>query len=257
MVWFWYIDDIFYIWTHGEQELQWLLQELNKTHPNLKFTHESSKEKISFLDLCVSLYDGNLYTDLHIKATDCHEYLEYMSSHSEHIKKSIICSQIFRLSRLFSFQQEFECHKRNLRSWFVKRRYSEEIIDKEMLKVKFNFPKKINPKDKEEKGFSLVVTCETKYSIWSAIPSHFLKAVFHKIYSVPYQPSLNPVYMNDEVKKVFSPKPMISFRSARKLSSYLVRAKLYPTEITAGSFKCTKKRCEVCKTVNMVNCNLM
>ena len=75
--------------------------------------------------------------------------LEYMSSHSEHIKKSIICSQIFRLSRLFSFQQEFEGHKRNLRSWFVKRRYPEEIIDKEMLKVKFNFPKKINPKEKE------------------------------------------------------------------------------------------------------------
>ena len=36
--------------------------------------------------------------------------------------------------------------------------------------------------------------------------------------------------MNDEVKKVFSPKPMISFRSARKLSSYLVRAKLYPID---------------------------
>ena len=34
--------------------------------------------------------------------------------------------------------------------------------------------------------------------------------------------------MNEEVKNVFTPKPMISFRSARKLSSYLVRAKLCP-----------------------------
>ena len=32
--------------------------------------------------------------------------------------------------------------------------------------------------------------------------------------------------MNDEVKKVFPPKPMVSFRSAKKLSSYLVRVKL-------------------------------
>ena len=40
--------------------------------------------------------------------------------------------------------------------------------------------------------------------------------------------------MNEEAKKVFKPGPIISFRSARKLSSYLVRAKLYPTERTVG-----------------------
>ena len=56
--------------------------------------------------------------------------------------------------------------------------------------------------------------------------------------------------MDNEVKRVFTPKPMISFRSARKLSSYLVRAKLYPTERTVGSYKCGGKRCEVCINVN-------
>ena len=58
--------------------------------------------------------------------------------------------------------------------------------------------------------------------------------------------------MNDEVKKVFSPKT-ISFRSARKLSSYLVEAKLYPIDRTVGSFKCTKRRCEVCENVNITD----
>ena len=90
MVWFRYIDDIFFIWTHCELELQRFLEELNKTHPNLKFTNKSSKEKISFLDLSVSLCNGILYTDLHIKATDCHQYLEYTSSDPEHTKKPII-----------------------------------------------------------------------------------------------------------------------------------------------------------------------
>ena len=56
--------------------------------------------------------------------------------------------------------------------------------------------------------------------------------------------------MDNEVKRVFTPKPMISFRSARKRSSYLVRAKLYPTERTIGSYKCGGKRCEVCINVN-------
>ena len=49
---------------------------------------------------------------------------------------------------------------------------------------------------------------------------------------------LNLMYMNNEFKKVFTPKPMTSSRSAREMSSYLVRAKLYPEERTKGSFKC-------------------
>ena len=56
--------------------------------------------------------------------------------------------------------------------------------------------------------------------------------------------------MNNEVKKVFTPKPMISFHSARKISSYLIRGKLHPEERTKGSFKCGSKRCEVCLNVN-------
>ena len=43
--------------------------------------------------------------------------------------------------------------------------------------------------------------------------------------------------------------PMVSFKSSRKISSYLVRAKLYPTERTLGSFKCGSKRCDVCKYI--------
>ena len=55
--------------------------------------------------------------------------------------------------------------------------------------------------------------------------------------------------MDPEAKKVFSPGPMITFRSARKLSSYLVRAKLYPLERFVGSKKCNGKKCDVCLNV--------
>ena len=38
---------------------------------------------------------------------------------------------------------------------------------------------------------------------------------------------------------------MVSFRGAHKLSSYLVRAKLYPLHCKVGSKNCAKNRCEV------------
>ena len=56
--------------------------------------------------------------------------------------------------------------------------------------------------------------------------------------------------MNEETKKVFTPGRMISFRSARKLSSYLVSAKLYPIERTVRSFEFNGKRCQTCLNVN-------
>ena len=42
---------------------------------------------------------------------------------------------------------------------------------------------------------------------------------------------------------------MATFRSARKLSSYLVRAKLYPIERIVDSHECKGKRCKVCLNV--------
>ena len=56
--------------------------------------------------------------------------------------------------------------------------------------------------------------------------------------------------MDNEVKKVSTPKPINSFCSARKMSCYFVRAKLYPEERTKGSFKCSSKSLEVCLNVN-------
>ena len=46
--------------------------------------------------------------------------------------------------------------------------------------------------------------------------------------------------MDKEVKKVFPVAPIVSFKNAWKLSSYLVRAKLYPLQRKVGSFKYNK-----------------
>ena len=46
------------------------------------------------------------------------------------------------------------------------------------------------------------------------------------------------------------PGPMATFRSSRELSSYLVRAKLYPLERVTGSCKCHGKRSAMCLNLN-------
>ena len=64
---------------------------------------------------------------------------------------------------------------------------------------------------------------------------------------ISYHPSLKNIgriinqnlyilYMNEDVKSVLTAAPVISFRSARELSSYSVRAKLYPLERPLAQF---------------------
>ena len=59
----------------------------------------------------------------------------------------------------------------------------------------------------------------------------------------------NILYQDETVKRVFTPFPMVSYRNTRKLSSYLVRAKLYPLERKSGSYKCGSSRCQVCNNI--------
>ena len=64
-IWFRYNDDIFFIWTASEKELDDFLERLNNFHPNLKFTHERSREEINFLDVTVRVNHGEFITNLY------------------------------------------------------------------------------------------------------------------------------------------------------------------------------------------------
>ena len=59
------------------------------------------------------------------------------------------------------------------------------------------------------------------------------------------------LYSNGEVQKVFSPPPIVSYRSVRKIKDYLVRSKLYPVERKVVCQRCGSFRCQVCKSVSI------
>ena len=132
--WLWkrFIDDIFFIWTDSEKNLNKFLKDLNEFHPNLKFTYEKSKEKINFLDLVIKLKDGKIVTDLYCKPTDSHQYLYYDSCHAEHIKRSIFFSQTLRLKRICSQKSNLDSHVKELKNWFSKSGYPAKVISEQV-----------------------------------------------------------------------------------------------------------------------------
>ena len=90
-----------------------------------------------------------------------------------------------------------------MKSWFEVRSYPNKLIEQEMEKVKFfkngNMVRQQDPR----KGVPFVLTYHPLFKSMGKIINK----------------NLYLLYMNNEVKKMFTPKPMISFRIARKMSS--------------------------------------
>ena len=95
-LWLFYIEDIFFTWTHGEKKLTQFLIEINNFHSNMKFTYETTSCTPNFLDLNVSSRNGAIHTNVYTRPTDDHQYFHYQSSHPLHIKTSIPYSQALR-----------------------------------------------------------------------------------------------------------------------------------------------------------------
>ena len=82
LVWKIFIDDIFMIWTYGEDSLNHFVEYLNSLHESIKFTHESSRTEINFLDTTLKFdTKRELITTLYNKPTDTHLYFHYSSAH--------------------------------------------------------------------------------------------------------------------------------------------------------------------------------
>ena len=62
--------------------------------------------------------------------------------------------------------------------------------------------------------------------------------------------NLQFLYADPETKKVFTPAPFVSFRSARNLKTFFVRSKVYPLERKVCSAKCNGKPFQVFLSIN-------
>ena len=98
-------------------------------HPTITFTAGYFKEEVNVLDLNIKLIDGKLKTDLFVKPTDTHQFLDPISSHPYHCKKGIPYSQASSLNRICSDNTNFDKRCNNLEKWLMQRGYNKKMIN--------------------------------------------------------------------------------------------------------------------------------
>ena len=217
------------------------LERLNNFHPNLKYTHSyktsepNSKVKVEFLDVTVSVEGDYLKTNLYSKPTDCHQFLDFRSSHPMHVKKSIIYSQGLRIKRLCSSDVDFDNNLKEMEKWFENRGYPRCMIKEGTNKVRL----------RGRQSSTETVTGPKKNGVALVLTFHPALENFNKV----IRKHMTILHRDGTVKALFTPSPFVTYRTGYSLKNHLVRAKVYPLERTVGSQRCNKPRCLTCRNV--------
>ena len=106
------------------------------------------------MDVLVTLKEGKIETDLFVKPTDSHQYLEASSCHPFHCKKGIPYSQALRLNRICSKNEDFDKRCNDLERFLQERGYSSNMVRKEILRArKLSRNDLLDKEKKQEKDF--------------------------------------------------------------------------------------------------------
>ena len=206
-------------------------------HPAIKFTAEYCKEGFNFLDLNIKLIDGKFKTDLFVKPSDTHQFLDRTSSHPYHFKKGRPYNQSLRLNMICSDNENFDKRCNNFKKWLMERGYNEKMIRNQILRAREHSRKDLVEREKPQMSEQKLTFNITYYPAFQNVRT--LMEELNKS-SAP----------NEEHKKVFPNLPVAGFRNGKGLKDFLVRATLPKRNEGGRCEPCGKKTCLVCDSIS-------
>ena len=244
LIWLRYIDDIFFIWTHGDESLNQFIEfaqtysDNQNMKSNMKFEVNQSTEKVNFLDITIILKDGVLTTTVYSKPTDSHLYLNVNSCHPEHVIKNIPKGQLLRLRRICSNTTDFIHQCNTYINYFINGGYNKsrlESLAKEIIKIDRN--QLLQNTEKSNPDSQTIFTC-TYHPQLTKLP-HILRNHYHILQNYSL------------LSKIFTEKPMVAFRKKKTIGNHIVRSDITPHQITLSNPSLPCGKCK--KTCHLIN----
>ena len=246
VMWIRYIDDVFFVWDHNQEELMHFLSYCNSYaaknsyKSTIKFTMEYSKSDVVFLDTKVKKHDGTMITELHCKPTATHTYLHKLSDHPTHTLRSNPLSQFIRIRRICHLLTDYRKHATQFVNFYANRGYSMNTLTKIATEVETRdrnclLKPRVVEQNKDNR-VPLVITWHQKFK--------GLSKILHRHYNFM-------VIEHPDLQKVFPEPPIVSYRRNPNLHNHLVRTKPKENAKAGFSVRCTlektKKRGRPCK----------
>ena len=190
-----YIDDIHFLWTHGEEYLQEFQSYMNNFHPTIRFTFEISPSHVPFLDTLTQLKDNRIETTLYSKPTDKHTYLLPSSCHPPHTFKGVPYSQALRVTVAYVLNLR---RKKNIKQHLLQWQYPEQLLVTQITKAKQHDKNTLLTYKQQRKNHRvpIVVTYNPAFNQ--------IKSIIHKHMQI--------IDSDPQLSQVFDSPPMAAFR---------------------------------------------
>ena len=246
LVWFRYIDDVFFIWSHGSESLDDFIafnQSFSKEkgmRSQIRFEVNKSSNEVNFLDTKITIENGHLITNLYTKPTDAFLYLNTKSNHPKHIKTNIPKGQFIRVRRICSKHTDFLRNCAILSTFFEKRGYNSKELKKTIQEIsKIPRTSLLDETQKSKTDQQSIFVCDWHPNV-SRLPA-VLKKHFHLLQNDRY------------AKDIFTSTPIVAYRRPRSLKNILVKSDLTiemsPRKQENVTKACNRSKCKLCKSI--------
>ena len=231
-----YIDDIVGAGSCPEEELQCFIDHVTNFNSSMKYTYTNSNNTVTFLDPQLTIDNNHIKSCAHFKPTYSHNDLLFSVSRPPSCKQSILFSQMLRIKRCCSDNDDVIMISNQVVNHFSAHQYPKHIIE------------------------------SAKKNARSILREEILKPSSKKIsldhipLILPFHPSIYPLHhiilkhyktlMTDQnTKDIFKLLPITSYKRERNLCNHLVCASEPQTLMfsDAGTFSCKCRHCNTCK----------
>ena len=190
-------------------------------------------ERISYLDLWIIKEGDQLYTDLYTKPTDSNTLLKADSYHPLHLKNSLPFSQLCRVKRICTRENDFDRNAEMMLNKFRTRGYKENTLTTAKSKIdKTNRDEFLKTSPKKSNN-SIVFT--TKYTKSAEKYKGIVLKHWHILTS------------DKKISHLYKEPPKVVFKRGRNLGDIITASDLIPTPtasqtlltpIPDGNYKC-------------------
>lgn len=241
-----FLDDIFFIWTGSEEQLQLHGTKLNGLIPDIAVTLNWSATTVDFLDTTVYVENSSLLTRVHFKSTDTHQLLHTASFHPRHTCRGVLKSQLIRFRRISSSRRDYDAACSVLFPVLRKRNYGRRMMRKmkaDIWNMKDGDVLQLNKRKTNREILPMVVPYN---EIGTTLTVAWRRII-----------SRNNIFDNFRL--------ISAYTAARNIKSRLVRSSftesptvIAPTNASTtdqrnGCFRCDSNRCRACNYVTETN----
>lgn len=245
LLYFRYLDDVFFVWIGTVEELKEFETFLNGLIPGISITFNYSTSSVDFLD--TTIYTSphpstpgllTLQTKVFFKPTDTHQLLHPASFHPRHTFMGVLKSQFLRFKRISSTRDDYNAASHVLMTALAQRSYNKRTMRAIKRQIWDSTPTTLTSSGTEDRQLLPIVVPYN--DVGSQLAKRWIKPIKE-----------NPLFQNYRVIRAFT--------TGKNLQRSLVRSQLDAAphrtvnvlqtrrlQPPSGSFACTNPRCLVC-----------